>query len=305
MKKLKKSFKFFALLLVFGQFTSCGSEEATSKEKPDADVNNVDQEIIDKNQNLMTTFDDKLFSIPSPIQTAMLIKEKGGNYDKSILNTPGNISGYATTFQKAINLGVYGADLGYTSIYDQQQDALDYINVVNDLSKSLGISGAFDQELLERFSENTSNEDSLVKIITQAYRKGDQFLKDNDQKDVSVLILAGGWIEALYFAADVAGKTKNADIYQRIAEQKNTLKSLIEILNKYKSSEEFEELIAGMEKLKASFDKVESSYTYIEPITDESKRLTTFKNKSTASIDDATLEEITATINEIRNSIVK
>jgi hypothetical protein len=305
MKKLKRSYKYVALLVISGSILSCGSDGSDTGEKPNKEANKVDQEIIDKNQNLMTTFGDKLFSIPSPIQTAMLIKEKGGNYDNSILNKASNASNYGTTFQKALNLGVFGADLGYTSIYDQQQDALDYINIVNDLSRDLGISGAFDQELLERFSENTSNEDSLVKIITQAYRKGDQFLKENDQKDISVLILTGGWIEALYFATDVAGKTKNPDIYQRVAEQKNTLNSLIVILKEYKKGDSFDGLIAGMEKLAESFNKVQSSYEFIEPVTDESKRLTTFKNKSSAQLDDATLAEITANVIEIRNSIVK
>lgn len=305
MKKLSASIRLFLVSGIILTSTSCGSEETTSKEAPENDMNTVDQEIIDKNQNLMTTFGDKLFSIPSPIQTAMLIKKKGGNYDNTILSKPGNISNYGTSYQKALNLGVFGADLGYTSIYDQQQDALEYINTVNQLSRELGISGAFDQELLERFSENTSNEDSLVKIITQAYRKGDQFLKENDQKDISVLILTGGWIEALYFATNVAEKTKNKDIYQRIAEQKNTLTSLITILKEYKSSDAFDELISGMEKLKVAFDKVQSSYEFIEPITDESKRLTTFKNKSSAQLDDATLAEITTHVKEIRNSIVQ
>ncbi|MCB0477915.1 MAG: hypothetical protein KDC84_07115 [Crocinitomicaceae bacterium] len=306
MKKFKNSVRLLLAFSVSLSIIGCGSDgsEGSSEGKKN-DVNTVDQDIIDKNQNLMTTFGDKLFSIPSPIQTAMLIKEKGGNYDQSILNQANKLSNYSTTYQKALNLGVYGADLGYTSIYDQQQDALDYINVVNSLSKDLGISGAFDQELLERFSENTSNEDSLVKIITQAYRKGDQFLKENDQKDISVLILTGGWVEALYFATDVASKTKNKDIYKRIAEQKNTLKSLIEILKEYKSSEAFDELISGLEALKVLFDKVQSTYEYIEPITDESKRLTTFKNKSTADIDDNTLAEITSKVGEIRNAIVK
>lgn len=306
MKDIKNPIRLFLAASITLSIVSCGSdEEAGSSATKKDDVNTVDQEIIDKNQNLMTTFGDKLFSIPSPIQTAMLIKDKGGNYDASILNKPDNLSNYGTTYHKALNLGIYGADLGYTSIYDQQQDALDYINAVNELSRDLGISGAFDQELLERFSENTSNEDSLVKIITQAYRKGDQFLKENDQKDISVLILTGGWIEALYFATDVATKTKNKDIYQRIAEQKNTLKSLLSILREYKSGESFDELIAGLEKLKTAFDKVQSSYEFIEPVTDESKRLTTFKNKSSAQMDDATLAEITTQVGEIRNSIVK
>jgi hypothetical protein len=96
----------------------------------------------------------EIFSIPSPIQTALLIKGSGANYDKSILNPSTKSSQYSTNFAKAINLGIYGADLGYVTIYDQSQDAIGFLNAAKKLSDGLGVSAAFDAKTIERFTKN-------------------------------------------------------------------------------------------------------------------------------------------------------
>lgn len=39
----------------------------------------------------------------------------------------------------------------------------------------------------------------MLVILSDAFRKGDSFLKQNKRKNVSALILAGGWIESMHF----------------------------------------------------------------------------------------------------------
>src|ERR1700746_1221017 len=119
----------------------------------------------------------ELFSIPSPLQTAMLIQKSGSQYDKSILNTKENMNQYATDFSKALNLGIYGADLGYVNMYSKTQDAISYLSVVKKLSDELGVSGAFDTQTMERFSKNIANKDSMMVLVGLAYRAGDSYLK--------------------------------------------------------------------------------------------------------------------------------
>jgi hypothetical protein len=46
---------------------SCGSEEEPKKA--------VEKDILDENSSFNTVFDGKIFSIPSPVQTAYLIKQ--------------------------------------------------------------------------------------------------------------------------------------------------------------------------------------------------------------------------------------
>src|SRR6185312_6941072 len=88
----------------------------------------------------------EMFSIPSPLQTAMLIQGAGAGYDKSILNSKENLSQYATDYSKALNLGIYGADLGYVSMYSKTQDALGYLTSVKKLSDELGYRVLLEQK---------------------------------------------------------------------------------------------------------------------------------------------------------------
>ena len=70
-------------------------------------------------------------------------------------------------------------------------------------------------------------------MITNAFRKSDGFLKNNERNDVNVLILAGGWIEAMHLMTSIAKGNKNEEIIRRIGEQKITLSNLIKLLIPY------------------------------------------------------------------------
>ena len=54
-----------------------------------------------------------------------------------------------------------------------------------------------------------------------------KFLKKNKQDDLSVLILAGGWVETLHFATTLAKTNDNQALKNRIGEQKITIKNLV------------------------------------------------------------------------------
>ncbi len=277
---------------------SCGSGK-----KETTDV----AETLDSNKANIVAVGDKLFSIPSPIQTAMLLKKCGAAYNKSMLNIPANITHYSTTVKKALNLGAYGADLGYVILYQQNQDAMGYLSIIKKLSDDVGISGAFNEQLLKRFQSNIGNRDSLLAMSSEAYRSSDAFLKENDRTDASALILAGGWIEGLYFTTQmVSGKvTDKSALIQRIGEQKTTLDNLISLLTKYYQQEGYTEFIDALIDLASEFDKVEMSYTYVKPTTDEANKLTTINCTTTVKLPDELLKTITEKAAALRNSVIQ
>ena len=121
-----------------------------------------------------------LFSIPSPIQTAMLIKESNTEYDASILNSTRNLANYTSREIKALNLGIYGADLGYATIFEDNESAVNYLNTVEKLANDLEIIGALDKNILRRFANNVGNQDSMLILTSNFYRAGDAYLKDNE-----------------------------------------------------------------------------------------------------------------------------
>ena len=200
-------------------------------EEPTEDQIEAPIEETDPNSAQLMEIDGKVFSIPSPIQTAMLIKNAGTNYNKDILNEPSKVTNYSTNFKKAINLGIYGADLGYVTMYDQTQDAISFLTAVKSIADDLGVSSAFDLALVERFEKNIGNQDSLLALVSDAYKSSDRYLKGNQQNDIGSLILAGGWIESLYFATSTAEMTGNADVIKRIGEQKNYCLQPYQIIN--------------------------------------------------------------------------
>ena len=246
----------------------------------------------------------EIFSIPSPIQTAFLIKGSGAAYSKEILNAPNKSSNYSTNFSKALNLGIYGADLGYVTIYDQTQDAIGYLNAAKKLADELGVSGAFDANTIERFSKNLGNKDSMLVLVGVAYRSSDAYLKNNDRSDVSGLVLAGGWLESLHFATNVYKTKPNEDVKRRIAEQKSSLQSLIKLLNQFYSQPEYTEFIDNLNDLSTVFDGVEFKYTYEKPTTDAEKKVTTVNSKSEVKITPEQVESITQKVKSIRSQIV-
>jgi hypothetical protein len=291
-------FRLFLLSFVIAVVASCGNGEGDDKQQ-------VDQEIIDPNQSLNTNFDGKIFSIPSPVQTALLIKQANLPFNQDLLNPIENASNYSTEYKQALNLGIYGTDLGYSSLYEQKSVSLKYLSVVEKLTGQLGLEKAFDKKFMSRFEKNSDNQDSVMMIVSDAFRKADNFLKSSNRKSTSALILTGGWIESLYFACELNKTKENKKIIERIGEQQQTLHTIIEILKEYNKSNTNNDLIKDLEDLRFFFDKVIIDYQFVEPKTDSKNKTTTLQHNISVKIDTDVLNQITLKVRTIRENILK
>ncbi|MBL1232281.1 MAG: hypothetical protein CMD31_07115 [Flavobacteriales bacterium] len=290
-----------ALLLSLTAFfaVSCGDDQPK-----DDSTETVEVEEKNANNTQLLELDGKVFSIPSPIQTAYLIKGAGVTYNKDILNVPSKVTGYSTNFKKAVNLGIYGADLGYVTLYDQTQDAISFLTAVKTLGDDLGVSSAFDMELVERFEKNIGNQDSVLSLVSEAYKSSDKYLKNNDQNHIGALVLAGGWVESLYFTTNSAEMTSNKEIINRVGEQKNTVYNLIKLLTPYYDQPEFSTLVDDLMELNDIFEKVEITYTFVEPTVDVAKKTTIINSTTTVNISPEVLKQITEKIGKIRAELI-
>jgi hypothetical protein len=290
-----------ALILSFAALfmVACGDD----KPKDDT-TENADVEQKDTKSPQLLELDGKVFSIPSPIQTAFLIKNAGVTYNKDILNVPSKVTGYSTNFKKAVNLGIYGADLGYVTLYDQTQDAISFLTAVKTLGDDLGVSSAFDMELVERFEKNIGNQDSVLSLVSEAYKSSDKYLKNNDQNHIGALVLAGGWVESLYFTTNSAEMTSNQEIINRVGEQKNTVNNLIKLLTPYYDEPEFSTLVDDLMELNEIFEKVEITYTYVEPTVDVETKTTTINSTTSVNLSADVLKQITEKVAKIRAELI-
>jgi hypothetical protein len=288
--------RFLVLAITAGFFASCGGGK-NDEEKDDL------IETPDTVKSAVLNVGGELFSVPSPIQTAILIQKSGITYDKTILSTSNKVNTYSTDFARALNLGIYGADLGYVSLYNQTQDALGYLASIKQLTDKLGISAAFDGPTMDRIKNNITNKDSMMVLVGIAYRGSDAYLKENQRTDISSLILTGGWIESMHFSL-TAYKAKSTDqIRYRIAEQKQALTSIIKILKGY-SSPEITGLTAMLDDLSKVYDGIQFKYNFVEPVTDSIKKITYINSTTEVIVSDEQLKQIGEKLALIRSKIV-
>ncbi len=97
-------------------------------------------------QEQLNTAKRIFYSLPSPLETAMLIKNAGAEYNEELMNPTSNSSRYITSKSKALNLGIYSTDLSYASLFDQNQATLSYIEVAKEMADGLNILDAISQE---------------------------------------------------------------------------------------------------------------------------------------------------------------
>ncbi|NLR94250.1 MULTISPECIES: hypothetical protein [Flammeovirga] len=248
-----------------------------------------------------------LESIPSPLEISVLIKESGTIYNKADLNAPEAVSRYNTTFQKAINLGIYGTDLGFANIYGKNQDAISYLNSVKDLADGLGIGAFFDYETIKELAESSNRLDELIQQTTLNFEKINNNLRERKRENVSVLILTGGWIEAVYLTTVINQREPNDLLKDKIGDQKVVLDQLLLVLDIYKSSPGFEDLINDLTALQEIYDQIEVEVIVGEPTMEEidGVLVVTDGTRSVVHVTDSDIQKITSLLKSIRNKVIR
>lgn len=298
MKTIVHSLILLAVVSVMA--TSCSNKSSKNHAKDiDLSIQNIDS------LSQTIKFSNTLFSLPSPYQLTMLVRNTGVSFNSNLLNSLENNQNYTSSFDKCVNLGVYGADLAYMSIYEQAPLIVSLFSVIKSLSNDLDLTSAFSKELVERIENNVNDKDSLMNIVSGAYRDMDVYMKETQRQREGSLVLAGGWIESMYILSQLTVETKSDALAQRIGESRQPLDNLIKILSPYyHDAPEIESLLDELVELADIFAGVESQYTYVVPEIDAEKKMTIVKSVTKITISDDVLSEIAEKVSVIRESII-
>ena len=248
---------------------------------------------------------DIIGSIPSPLEISVLIKESGGGYDEKLLNSNDRISNYNTSFKRAINLGIYGADLGYINIYNKSTDAASYLYSIKELTEELNIGQFYDFSTIQRLATNSENVDSLLYITTSNFQKINSFLHEKKRSDQSVLILTGGWLEAVHISCEIAKRNKNQSLYEKIGEQKVVLDQLLLLVSNFQKDPNMISLNNDMKDLQKVYNQIQITYTYQESTMEEKDGMLVIvdKSESKVNVTEDQINEISRIIELIRNKV--
>jgi len=259
-----------------------------------------------------TAMDDALIEgilqgIPSPIEISVLLKHSGRKYDQTMLNSPDNLPKYNNNFKMALNLGVYGTDLGYTNIYEQNQDGIKYLEPIEQLAEGLNIGQFFEIETIGRLAANSKNLDSLLLLTTKNFNDINMYLSSQSRANLSVLLLTGGWLEAMHITCQLSSKDPSNKVLQdTIGEQQIILEQIILLLKFYESDENMASLLKDLTNLQTAFEKIKITTVYKAPTQEVVNGVVMVKDNSTTTVeitaeDVNNIKDLTA---EIRSKII-
>lgn len=303
---------YWSLFLLLALF-SCTDSSKTNKTNNGNDTTNIDstqngnqdeaEPRVKLNEDVINNI---IQSIPSPLETTVLIKEVGSDYLRKDLSKPDNVDNYTTSYHQALNLGVYSMNLGYANIYSKNQDILKYLNSIKKLADQLNIGQFFDYNTLKKLTSSSENLDSLLQLSTSNFEKINYHLRQQKREYLSILILAGGWLEATHVTSLIYKESGNQVLKERIGEQKIVLERILLVLEVYKTKPKFSELIADLKELKNAYDAVEIIIERSDPImkVEGDQIIIESQDKMTVNISDEDINTIINLIHSIRGKIV-
>lgn len=295
---IKCLFVIAASLLIIG----CQQSNKSNAIKNSFDID------IDTIANQTIKVGNSLFSLPSPYQLSILIKKSGVDFNEDYLNSASNYQRYTTIYSKAVNLGIYGCDMAYINIYDQVPLIASRFSIVKMIAEELELTSVFSKEMIDRIETNAANKDSLLIIMSGTYSDVDAFLKDNQRQREGSLVLAGGWVEAMYILSQMAYKTNNADLIDRLAESRQPLENLIKILSPYIHDEgcrPLEGFVTDLVELANEFDMIDSEFVFVEPETKANEHLTIVRSRNKMVVQPQVLKSIVDKLGAIRAKLIE
>jgi hypothetical protein len=253
---MKKIFAGFILpLLIISSFclVSCKDRTAAKQQKK------VEQEQVNQ---IETQIETNVYPLPTSASVIQKLTQLEVGYIIGITNPVENSKKYFDSQSRAKNLGAYGADLSYTTLYNQQQDVINYLDVIKSLSNELNMSKVYNEDLYTQIKQNVDNKDQLVKILTKEFNDTYAFLSDNDQQPLALLVVGGAWVEGMYLTTHVSEASyQNPDFSRVLLDQKKSFETYLEITKPYLTDASVADFVKLLEPVKKVYEGIGTSLT--------------------------------------------
>ncbi len=296
---LKISIRLFCCLSLFGfTFLTVCCQNKTKPESAKITESVKTTQHIKKVKNIF-------YNVPSPVEVTSIIQRMDLPYHPNLLNPSSNSDNYLTQADKALNMGIFGADLSYIRIYEQYQDAANYLVVVKRFTRDLGIPQEGERIIAKRLEKNLQNQDSLLRIITETFTDSDSYLKENQRASTAALIIFGGWVETLYLATNILDpQDPQADMVKLIIEQRYSVKNLLALMEQFSDEKRVENLLPDLRKLNNKFQEIGQSKTGKSKLVSKQGRAV-IGNKVKLNVPPNMLQDVKAINDRIRARITE
>jgi hypothetical protein len=242
-------------LLIIG-FTGLSSCKNRAEIKQQKKIEEQQQETIE--DQIQTN----VYPLPTSAEVIKMLSEFEVGYTFGITNPVENTKKYFSSTSRAINVGVYGADLSYATIYNQQQAVINYLSAIRSLANELNMSKIYNENLYTEIRNNFDKRDTLVNILTNAFNETYAYLTENDQEPLALLVVGGAWVEGVYLTTQVSDAAYQYEGISRVLlEQKKSLDLYLEITKPYLNDPTVSDFVKTLNPVKEVYDGIETSLT--------------------------------------------
>ena len=268
----------------------------------------VNEDSLAASANPGTEAVDEIYrNLSSPLEIANLFQVMGVPFSPAYLASSVDANEQTTSFQKALYLGILGADLGYLNMYEKTGTAIELVSSIKKLADGLNVGQYFDFETIKRVSLNKLNIDSLLFLSVDSYRRMDEYLRKNNRSQLSAIMVVGVWLEAQYFSTQVIRQFPNNLLRERIGEQKYFLNDLIRIIAPYcKYDRDFTTMCGYLSDIVSRYENVKITYSKGEPSNSEKDGMLVVTQTETSMVEmtDEQLDQIIEITGIIRNKLI-
>jgi hypothetical protein len=257
------------LILSFSGLTSC-------KNRPEKKDNRIMKE---QKSLLETEIQKNVYPLPTSAEVIKMLTDLEVGYNLGVSNDVDNAKKYYTSAARSINLGVYGADLSYATLYNMDQKVIDYMDAIRTIANDLNMTKIYNAPLYDSIKKNFDNKDRLVKILTGAFDDTYAYMSDNDQQVLALLVVGGAWVEGMYLTCNVNEAAYSVyGISKVLIEQKKSFDLFMDITKPYLDDPILSDFIKTLEPIKNVYSGLTSSLTD-QNIKDITAAMTIIRNK--------------------------
>ena len=253
---MKRSISIFILPLMVISFIGLFSCKNRSKSGEQKKVE------LEQVKAIESQIEANVYPLPTSASVIKMLTELQVGYIIGISNPVDNAKKYFSSASRAINLGVYGADLSYATLYNMQQQVINYLNAIRTLANELNMSKIYDEGLYDLIKKNFDNRDELVQILTKAFNDTYVYLSENGQQTLALLVVGGAWVEGMYLTTHVSEAAYQvAGISSVLLEQKKSFDLYLEITEPYITDPSVSDFVKLLDPMKKVYEGIGTSLT--------------------------------------------
>ncbi len=205
----------------------------------------------EKADSLPTGYLEELGVVKTNIEmTAKLydhMMEKGYNYNESVMLSASK--SFSGSSKQAMGIGAIGSDLVYAASFGQNQSAMDRMKGLMGAANSLGISEAFDEELMTKMASDDSTVNKSI-LLTKAYLNAKDQLFSEERAQYATFMIIGGWIEGLHISCQMMkDEIKDDEVRVGFFETVNSVGSVQHLCDVFESNAEMKSISEELTKL--------------------------------------------------------